>query len=222
MFRIPRISISIANIIVLTLLSYNLLPVHGFVPLSQTGLSNIAVSSTTLLIKLKEEGRIQKSKRNEGSYLNRRKAFTHAMGIGSALLGCQDSAFGAKFPDMDVNNALAREYTAFPGLYPTIATKIVNGAKKSPYSSKKEVYSILSSDVEKARLQEYDSSIKILPVDKALQQFKASQICKYECGNRVSSSYRDDQIREVQAARSVTESKPANEQKLGTLLNIDL
>ena len=186
MFRIPRISISIANIIVLTLLSYNLLPVHGFVPLSQTGLSNIAVSSTTLLIKLKEEGRIQKSKRNEGSYLNRRKAFTHAMGIGSALLGCQDSAFGAKFPDMDVNNALAREYTAFPGLYPTIATKIVNGAKKrcvwnkfnsvhkllilmmlsfpifdSPYSSKKEVYSILSSDVEKARLQEYDSSIKV-------------------------------------------------------------
>ena len=25
-----------------------------------------------------------------------------------------------KFPDIDVNNSLAREYTAFPGLYPTI------------------------------------------------------------------------------------------------------
>ena len=59
-------------------------------------------------------------------------------------------------------------------------------------------------------------------MDKALQQFKTSQICKYECGNRVSSSYRDDQIREVQADRSVSGSASGENQKLGSLLDIDI
>ena len=101
---------------------------------------------------------------------------------------------------IDVNNALAREYTAFPGLYPTVATKIVNGAKDQPYKSKKDVYAILN-ELEQERLRQYDSSIVINKPDKALQQFKTSQICKYECGGRASSSFRDEQIKAVQAAR---------------------
>jgi len=102
---------------------------------------------------------------------------------------------------IDVNNALAREYTAFPGLYPTIATKLVNRAKEQPFTSKSQVYAALDSDIERERLKQYDSSIKISKVDKSLQQFKNSQICKYECGSRVSNSYRDEQIKAVQAAR---------------------
>lgn len=101
---------------------------------------------------------------------------------------------------IDVNNALAREYTAFPGLYPTVATKIVNGAKDEPYKSKKDVYAVLN-EIEQERLKQYDSSIVIKKPDKALQQFKTSQICKYECGGRASSSFRDEQIKAVQAAR---------------------
>jgi hypothetical protein len=101
---------------------------------------------------------------------------------------------------IDVNNALAREYTAYPGLYPTVATKIVNGAKDQPFSSKKEVYALLN-EVEQERLRQYDQFIVIQKPDKALQQFKTSQICKYECGGRTSNSYRDEQIKAVQSAR---------------------
>ncbi|CAB9526151.1 expressed unknown protein [Seminavis robusta] len=100
---------------------------------------------------------------------------------------------------MDVNNALAREYTAFPGLYPTVATKIVKGA---PYKSKKEVYAVLN-EVESERLKQYDRAIVIEKPDAQLKQFKTSQICKYECGSRASSAYRDEQIKAVQKARSV-------------------
>ena len=105
-------------------------------------------------------------------------------------------------PTVDVNNAMAREFTAFPGLYPTIATKIVMAAKEKPFKSKKDVYAILN-DVEQERLKQYDASIIIAKPDKAVQQFKTSQICKYECGSRTSSSFRDEQIKEVQRQRSL-------------------
>ena len=101
---------------------------------------------------------------------------------------------------IDVNNAMAREFTAFPGLYPTIATKIVNSAKDVPFKSKRDVYAILN-EMEKERLKQYDKSIIISAPDKSLQQFKTSQICKYECGGRTSSSYRDEQIKSIQRAR---------------------
>jgi hypothetical protein len=103
-------------------------------------------------------------------------------------------------PMIDVNNAQAREFTAFPGLYPTVATKIVNGAKEQPFSSKKQIYAILN-DVEQERLHQYDKSLIIGKPDKALQQFKTSQICKYECGGRTSNSFRDEQIKAIQSAR---------------------
>ena len=102
---------------------------------------------------------------------------------------------------IDVNNAMAREFTAFPGLYPTVATKIVNAAKEQPFTSKKQVYAVLN-EMEQERLRQYDKAIIIAKPDKALQQFKTSQICKYECGSRTSNSYRDEQIKAVQAARS--------------------
>ena len=102
---------------------------------------------------------------------------------------------------IDVNNALAREFTAFPGLYPTVATKIVNAAKNEPFKSKKDVYAILN-EAEAERLRQYDKSIIIAKPDKSLQQFKTSQICKYECGSRTSNAYRDEQIKAVQAARN--------------------
>lgn len=104
-------------------------------------------------------------------------------------------------PTIDVNNAMTREFSAFPGLYPTIGTKIINGAKNRPYKTKQEIYAVLDSDLEKDRLRQYDAALVIQKPDRSVQQFKASQICKYECGNRVSSSYRDQQIREVQEAR---------------------
>ena len=128
----------------------------------------------------------------------RRQAFSGIVGVmGTFLLVPSANAVAT----IDVNNAMAREFTAFPGLYPTVATKIVNAAKEQPFGSKKEVYTILS-ETEQERLRVYDKSIIIAKPDRSLQQFKASQICKYECGSRTSNSYRDEQIKAVQSARS--------------------
>ena len=130
---------------------------------------------------------------------SRRDAFLTTGFLGATLLTSVQPA--AAIPTIDVNNALAREYTAFPGLYPTVATKLVNAAKEKPFTSKKDVYAVLN-ELEQERLKGYDKSLVISKPDKALQQFKTSQICKYECGGRTSSSYRDEQIKAVQAARS--------------------
>ena len=78
-----------------------------------------------------------------------------------------------------------------------MATKIVKGG---PYTNKKEVYAVLN-EMEQERLKTYDKAIVINKPDARLKQFKTSQICKYECGNRVSSSYQDEQIKAVQQAR---------------------
>ena len=119
--------------------------------------------------------------------------------IGNAFFqGSIQPAFA--IPTIDVNNAMAREFTAFPGLYPTIATKVVNGAKAKPFTSKKQIYELLSEG-EAERLKQYDKSLIISKPDKQLQQFKTSQICKYECGSRTSNAYRDEQIKAVQAGR---------------------
>jgi len=115
-----------------------------------------------------------------------------------AVVLLANAASTSNVPRIDANNALAREFTAFPGLYPTIATKIVKGA---PYASKKDVYAVLN-EMEADRLKQYDKAIVIKKVDAQLKQFKTSQICKYECGNRVSSSYRDEQIKAVQRGRN--------------------
>eukprot|EP00587_Corethron_hystrix_P009944 CAMPEP_0113307522 /NCGR_PEP_ID=MMETSP0010_2-20120614/6333_1 /TAXON_ID=216773 ORGANISM="Corethron hystrix, Strain 308" /NCGR_SAMPLE_ID=MMETSP0010_2 /ASSEMBLY_ACC=CAM_ASM_000155 /LENGTH=236 /DNA_ID=CAMNT_0000162393 /DNA_START=133 /DNA_END=843 /DNA_ORIENTATION=+ /assembly_acc=CAM_ASM_000155 len=129
------------------------------------------------------------------------------LGFGTAFVtaltvGGVDTTAHASGIEMDVNNMLAREYTAFPGLYPTIGAKIVMGAKNHPYKSKKEVYAAMEgNEAMITRLKTYDSSIVIRPLDKSVRQFKESQICKYECGSRVSSSYRDSQIKSVQSAR---------------------
>uniref|UniRef100_A0A6U1Z6I7 Photosystem II 12 kDa extrinsic protein n=1 Tax=Trieres chinensis TaxID=1514140 RepID=A0A6U1Z6I7_TRICV len=117
-----------------------------------------------------------------------------------ALVAAASSSYSG--PTIDVNNAMAREFTAFPGLYPTIATKIVEGAKNAPYKSKADVYDALDSEVMRERLRQYDAAIVISKPDAALKQFKASQICKYECGSRTSNTYRDEQIRAVQSGRS--------------------
>ncbi len=86
-------------------------------------------------------------------------------------------------------------------LYPTIASKIVKAANEKPFQSKKEVYDCLDSDIERERLKLYDANLQINPPDKSVKQFKASQICKYECKNRVTSTYQMEQMKAVQAER---------------------
>lgn len=107
--------------------------------------------------------------------VDRRKALMSLVAL--PLLLPSPALAGNPKARIDVNNALAREYTAFPGLFPTVATKVVKGA---PYTSKKDVYAVLN-EVEAQRLKEYDSLIVINKVDKQLQQFKTSQIWYVVC-----------------------------------------
>ena len=99
---------------------------------------------------------------------------------------------------IDVNNAMAREFSAYPGLFPTVGTKLV---KRGPFRSKKEMYAALDSDVERAALRKYDAAIVLNARDSAVMQYKGSQICKYECGRGKGGGYRDEQIRQVQTNR---------------------
>ncbi len=99
---------------------------------------------------------------------------------------------------IDVNNAVAREYSAYPGLFPTVGTKLV---KRGPFSSKRAMYAALDSDAERNALKKYDAAIVLNKRDSAIMQYKTSQICKYECGRGKGGGYRDEQIRQVQTNR---------------------
>ena len=61
------------------------------------------------------------------------------------------------YPRLDVNNAVATEFTAFPGLYPTIAGKVCRNA---PFSSRAALYEMLDAD-EKAKLKKFDKYIVV-------------------------------------------------------------
>ena len=123
---------------------------------------------------------------------------------------------------IDVNNAMAREFSAYPGaarrpfarprrwrprsetsaphagLFPTVGTKLV---KRGPFKSKRDMYAALDTDVERAALRKYDAAIVLNARDSAVMQYKGSQICKYECGRGKGGGYRDEQIRQVQTNR---------------------
>jgi photosystem II PsbU protein len=59
---------------------------------------------------------------------------------------------------VDVNNANVRVYSKFPGLYPTIAGKIVSNG---PYKNVGEIYSLLT-DAEKTVLKKYEDKLLAL------------------------------------------------------------
>ena len=63
------------------------------------------------------------------------------------------------------------------------------------------MYAALDSDAERNALKKYDSAIVLNKRDSAVMQYKASQICKYECGRGKGGGYRDEQIRQVQTNR---------------------
>ena len=120
-----------------------------------------------------------------------RRAFG-AAAVASAVVALPANA------KIDVNNAMAREFSAYPGLFPTVGTKLV---KRGPFKSKRDMYAALDTDVERAALRKYDAAIVLNARDSAVMQYKGSQICKYECGRGKGGGYRDEQIRQVQTNR---------------------
>ena len=181
---------------------------HGVKSKSPTTINKNVDRRDRISLSLQADGNDDTTMSNDGVFhSSRRRDVLHqvattlgAYAVGGFILLGGNVQTALAIPTIDVNNAMAREFTAFPGLYPTIATKIVNAAKNQPFTSKKQIYEILS-EAEGERLKQFDKSLVISKPDRQLQQFKNSQICKYECGSRTSNSYRDEQIKAVQAGR---------------------
>ena len=57
-------------------------------------------------------------------------------------------------PTIDVNNAGADEFKNVRGLYPTIATKVV---QRGPFKTAEDMYAAMDSDVERERLKQYEA-----------------------------------------------------------------
>ena len=54
---------------------------------------------------------------------------------------------------IDINNAGADEFKGLRGLYPTIATKVV---QRGPFKTAEDMYKAMDSDVERERLKQYE------------------------------------------------------------------
>ena len=80
--------------------------------------------------------------------------------------------------ELDINNFIAADFKIFPGLYPTIAGKLLNARTRQrttgEFQSKQAMYDSLESDAEVAALKRYDRNIVIRPVDAKLMQFKVA------------------------------------------------
>ena len=96
-------------------------------------------------------------------HLSRRTALAAVVALPAPALAKIDYGDAAPkaesrgYPRLDVNNAVATEFTAFPGLYPTIAGKVCRNA---PFSSKAALYEMLDAD-EKAKLKKFDKYIVV-------------------------------------------------------------
>ena len=80
--------------------------------------------------------------------------------------------------ELDINNFIAADFKTFPGLYPTIAGKLMNARTRQrtsgEFQSKQAMYDSLESDTEVAALKRYDQNIVIRPIDAKLMQFKVA------------------------------------------------
>jgi hypothetical protein len=77
-----------------------------------------------------------------------RRAFV-AAGAAGALF----SLPGASQAVIDVNNAAAGDFQRYPGLFPTVATKVI---QKGPFKNKEEMYTAMESEAIVARLKQYE------------------------------------------------------------------
>ena len=137
--------------------------------------------------------------------LSRRRALAVVVALPAPALAKIDYGDAAPkaesrgYPRLDVNNAVATEFTAFPGLYPTIAGKVCRNA---PFSSKAALYEMLDAD-EKAKLKKFDKYIVVNARSSDVMQYKNAGLYFRGKGGdaKSSSSYRDEQIAQLQVER---------------------
>ena len=154
---------------------------------------------------------------------NRRSFFLNTI-ITTSILFSIPSVGTAASPRLDVNNALAREYTAFPGLYPTIATKLVNAAKEEPFKNKKEVYKVLN-EIEQDRL---NNMIVPLSLIQSTRNFNNSKPLRYANMNVVEDPVRlieTNKLKEFKTSgikKTKTKTKLKIEKKMSLILKVSI
>jgi hypothetical protein len=101
---------------------------------------------------------------------------------------------------IDVNNMVAVEFSVYPGLYPTIAGKLV---KRGPFKTIKDMYAALDTDAERSSLKAFEKGIVVVPRDADVFQYKtAGFYFKGKGGdNKVNSEFRNEEIKRLQGER---------------------
>ena len=78
-----------------------------------------------------------------------------------------DEKIAERAGKIDLNNCSVRRFQAFPGMYPTLAGKIVLGG---PYNSVDDLFNLDLTDRQKELVEKYKSNFTVTPPSIALNE----------------------------------------------------
>ena len=83
------------------------------------------------------------------------------------LSNVADEKIAERGDKIDLNNCSVRRFQAFPGMYPTLAGKIVLGG---PYNSVDDLFNLDLTDRQKELVEKYKSNFTVTPPSIALNE----------------------------------------------------
>ena len=83
------------------------------------------------------------------------------------LRNVADEKIAERGDKIDLNNCSVRRFQAFPGMYPTLAGKIVLGG---PYNSVDDLFQLDLTDRQKELVEKYKSNFTVTPASIALNE----------------------------------------------------
>jgi photosystem II PsbU protein len=89
------------------------------------------------------------------------------------LSNVADEKIAERGDKVDLNNCSVRRFQAFPGMYPTLAGKIVLGG---PYNSVDDLFNLDLTDRQKELVEKYKSNFTVTPpLDRSERRFRPHQ-----------------------------------------------
>jgi photosystem II PsbU protein len=85
----------------------------------------------------------------------------------SDLRNVADDKIAERAGKIDINNCSVRRFQSFPGMYPTLAGKIVLGG---PYSSVDDLFKLDLTDRQKELVEKYKDNFTVTPASIALNE----------------------------------------------------
>jgi photosystem II PsbU protein len=83
------------------------------------------------------------------------------------LSNVADEKIAERGDKVDLNNCSVRRFQAFPGMYPTLAGKIVLGG---PYNTVDDLFNLDLTDRQKELVEKYKSNFTVTPASIALNE----------------------------------------------------